>query len=103
MGVNRQKKYDNPFIATFTGIRDLFRRYEAAGELKPSDRLDGKTVLVDGASSGLGFAIATDAAKRGARVFQQVARTARVRAIHFTSVLSGHFKCFNQMFRELSP
>lgn len=47
---------------------NLFRKQEQAGELKPSDRLDGKTVLVDGASSGLGFAIATDCARRGAKV-----------------------------------
>ena len=39
-----------------------------SGELKPTDRLDGKTVLVDGASSGLGFAVSVEAAKRGAKV-----------------------------------
>lgn len=64
----RHKKYDNPFTATITGITDLFRKYEPAGELKPSDRLDGKTILVDGSSSGLGLAVATDCARRGARV-----------------------------------
>jgi NAD(P)-dependent dehydrogenase (short-subunit alcohol dehydrogenase family) len=68
MTATKQKKYDNPFTATLTGIRDLFRRQLPAGVLKPSDRLDGKTVLVDGASSGLGFAIAVDVARRGARV-----------------------------------
>ena len=64
----KQKKYNNPFTATLTGIRDLFRKQTPVGELKPTDRLDGKTVLVDGASSGLGFAIAVDVARRGARV-----------------------------------
>ncbi len=68
MAPNKQKKYDNPFSATLTGIMDLFRKQVPAGELKPTDRLDGKTVLVDGASSGLGFAIAIDVARRGARV-----------------------------------
>jgi len=63
-----QKKYSNPFTATLTGIRDLFRRQVPAGVLKSSDRLDGKTVLVDGSSSGLGFAIALEVARRGARV-----------------------------------
>ncbi len=68
MTAHRQKKYNNPVTATLTGIGDLFRKQEPAGRLTDSDRLDGKTVLVDGASSGLGFAIATDCARRGARV-----------------------------------
>ena len=68
MADNKQKKYNNPVSATLTGIMDLFRKFEPAGELKLSDRLDGKTVLVDGASSGLGFAVATDIARRGAKV-----------------------------------
>ncbi len=64
----KQDKYNNPFTATITGIMDLFRKYEPAGELKPTDRLDGKTVLVDGANSGLGFAVAREVAQRGAKV-----------------------------------
>lgn len=64
----KKKKYNNPVTATFTGIMDLFRKQEPCGVLKSTDRLEGKTVLVDGASSGLGFAIATDCAMRGARV-----------------------------------
>lgn len=62
------KKYDNAVGAVITGVRDLFKTKEVCGELKESDRLDGKTVFVDGASSGLGFAIATEVARRGARV-----------------------------------
>jgi len=65
---HKQAKYNNPFIATITGIGDLFRHHEAVGTLHETDRLDGKTVLVDGASSGLGYAIATDCARRGARI-----------------------------------
>ncbi len=64
----RQKKYNNPVTAILTGISDLFRKQIPAGELKLTDRLDGKTVLIDGASSGLGFAMAVDVARRGARV-----------------------------------
>ncbi|MCX6247145.1 MAG: SDR family NAD(P)-dependent oxidoreductase [Bacteroidetes bacterium] len=64
----KQEKYNNPFAATFTGIRDLFRKNEPSGELMASDRFDGKTVLVDGASSGLGFAVSVEAARRGAKV-----------------------------------
>ena len=64
----KNKKYNDPVTATLTGIRDLFRKQIPAGELKYSDRLDGKTVLVDGASSGLGFAVAINLARRGAKV-----------------------------------
>lgn len=65
---HKTNKYNNPFTATLTGIRDLFRKLPPAGTLKPEDRLDGKTVLVDGSSSGLGFAVALDVARRGARL-----------------------------------
>ncbi|MFZ4522152.1 MAG: SDR family NAD(P)-dependent oxidoreductase [Bacteroidales bacterium] len=68
MSESKHKKYNNPVSATMTGILDLFKKQVPAGELKPTDRLDGKTVLVDGSSSGLGFAIATDVARRGAKV-----------------------------------
>jgi len=68
MNEKKKDKYDNPFTATITGITNLFQKHEQVGELKTTDRLDGKTVLVDGASSGLGFAIATDCARRGAKV-----------------------------------
>lgn len=68
MAGERQRKYNNPVTATLTGIADLFRRQIPAGELKATDRLDGKTVLVDGSSSGLGFAVAKEVARRGAKV-----------------------------------
>ena len=68
MSGKKQDKYGNPFTATLTGITDLFRNHEPAGQLKPIDRFDGKTVMVDGASSGLGFAVAVEVARRGAKV-----------------------------------
>ena len=68
MADHKQHKYNNPVSATITGIMDLFKKQIPSGELKSTDRLDGKTVLVDGSSSGLGFAIAVDVAKRGAKV-----------------------------------
>ncbi len=68
MQENKQKKYANPFIATATGIIDQFRRQPVAGRLLPADRFDGLTVFVDGASSGLGFAVAREVANRGARL-----------------------------------
>ena len=68
MAGNPEKKYNNAAMAVVTGIRDLFRPRQDCGILKESDRLDGKTVFIDGASSGLGFATAIDVARRGARV-----------------------------------
>ncbi|HNX86392.1 MAG TPA: SDR family NAD(P)-dependent oxidoreductase [Bacteroidales bacterium] len=63
-----KKNYNNPVAATVTGILDLFRKQVPAGVLKATDRLEGKQVLVDGSSSGLGYAVAMDCARRGARV-----------------------------------
>ena len=60
--------YDSPFSATLKGISDLFKKQIKAGDLTSSDRLEGKTIMVTGASSGLGYATALDLAKRGARV-----------------------------------
>ena len=60
--------YDSPLSATMKGISDLFKKQEKAGELVDTDRLGGKTVMITGASSGLGYATALDLAKRGAQV-----------------------------------
>lgn len=97
MADKKQEKYSNPFSATFTGIMDLFRKHEPAGELKLTDRFDGKTVLVDGASSGLGFAVAVEVARRGAKVImacrsgipgkgEEVKRLARSDDIHMLQI-----------------
>lgn len=61
-------RFDNPVVAALAGFWDLFRKQDLSDKLTDSDRFDGKTVMVTGANSGLGFAIAVEAAKRGAHV-----------------------------------
>lgn len=61
-------RFQNPVEAALTGLKDLFGRQELAERLTDDLRADGRTCLVTGASSGLGFAIAVQLAQRGARV-----------------------------------
>ena len=67
-------RFNNPVIAALHGFLDLFRKQELADRFLPTDRFDGKTVLVTGANSGLGFAIAVEAARRGAQVIMACRR-----------------------------
>ncbi len=61
-------KHGTPTSAAMNGILDLFKRQEKVGEVKETDRLDGKRCLVTGASSGLGKAVAVELARRGGKV-----------------------------------
>jgi NAD(P)-dependent dehydrogenase (short-subunit alcohol dehydrogenase family) len=55
-------------VASLAGIKDLFSKQELSARFTEEDRADGKIVLITGANSGLGFSLAVDFAKRGAKV-----------------------------------
>jgi NAD(P)-dependent dehydrogenase (short-subunit alcohol dehydrogenase family) len=61
-------RFTNPVIASLAGVRDFFARQKLAERFSDDDRADGLNVLVTGANSGLGFALAVAFAERGARV-----------------------------------
>lgn len=61
-------RFDNPVIAALAGVKDFFRKQDLAGKLKDSDRIDGKSCLITGANSGLGYALAVDLGRRGGKV-----------------------------------
>ncbi len=61
-------RFKNPVVAALAGFRDFFSRQQLAHRLTEEDRAEGKTVLITGANSGLGFALTVEFARRGARV-----------------------------------
>jgi NAD(P)-dependent dehydrogenase (short-subunit alcohol dehydrogenase family) len=61
-------RFDNPVVASLAGFWDRFRKQELESHLTENERFDGKTMLVTGANSGLGFAIAVEIARRGGHV-----------------------------------
>ncbi len=61
-------RFNHPVIATLAGLADRFRRAPLAARLTDADRFDDKTILITGANSGLGYAMTTQAARRGGRV-----------------------------------
>jgi len=61
-------RFKNPVEAVLTGVKDFNRRKNNVRALTEADRFDAKTVLVTGANSGVGFAIAEQVARRGGRL-----------------------------------
>lgn len=61
-------RFHNPVEAVLTGVYDFFKRKSNVRPLTSSDRLDGLNVLLTGANSGLGFAMAEEMARRGAHL-----------------------------------
>lgn len=64
----KTERYKSPVTAIFTGISDLFKRPGHQLSLEGLPSLEGKKVMITGASSGLGFATAVEMAARGAHV-----------------------------------
>ena len=67
-------RFDNPVIAALAGFWDFLGKQKLSDKLTDQDRIDGKTCLVTGANSGLGFALATDLAQRGGNVIMACRR-----------------------------
>ena len=67
-------RFDNPVIAALAGVGDFFRKQELENKLTDDDRADGKTIVITGANSGLGFGLATEYARRGGNVIMACRR-----------------------------
>jgi NAD(P)-dependent dehydrogenase (short-subunit alcohol dehydrogenase family) len=67
-------RFDNPVVAAMAGLKDFFSKQELYDRLTDNDRFEGKTCLVTGANSGLGYALAVEIARRGGKVIMACRR-----------------------------
>jgi NAD(P)-dependent dehydrogenase (short-subunit alcohol dehydrogenase family) len=81
-------RFDNPVIASLAGFLDRFRKQERASRLTAADRFDGKSCVITGTNSGLGFALAVEMASRGAHVVM-ANRNREVSTVERIKKLSG--------------
>lgn len=65
----QKERYSNAFTATLAGITDLFKKQKNPVVIHPEDHVEGKNILITGASSGLGFEAAVQLARRGGRIW----------------------------------
>ena len=61
-------RFKNPVVASLAGVKDFFAKQELESRYSEKDLADGSRVLITGANSGLGFALALAFARRGAHV-----------------------------------
>jgi NAD(P)-dependent dehydrogenase (short-subunit alcohol dehydrogenase family) len=89
--MTKKGKYDSPWKATLQGIKDRNKKEGEAVSLPATIDLADKTVLITGASSGLGWATAVRCAKAGARLYM-VNRSGFPEKIEELKRLSGNDK-----------
>lgn len=64
--VSNKGRFNNPVEAVLVGTKELFRVKPNTRPINENDRLDGKTCLITGANSGVGWGVAKLWAERGA-------------------------------------
>ena len=72
--VSNKGRFKNPVEAVLVGTKELVRVKPNTRPINENDRLDGKTCLITGANSGVGWAVAKLWAERGATIIMACRR-----------------------------